>query len=278
MDKLVVGVITFFAASLLIASLVGQRMADDDAKRSYAEAKMAGGARVVLASDIFIGPGLDPDPDVARCMIEAGAKPPRNLIWEGAAKGWRSPKLHPEPRVFEDAAVYRGRVEVWEQAMRGYVTIVAADWVDCRKSSEPPPVARAQPSPTIPGAYKFDFQVADARCKFPPPTLQIAISYQATAKPPFKLTINLPQGQLVLPGELQEPDYTFRARFEDKSQAQLLPGAKASGINAYLELRGRFDVFDNRTIIREGVGESSFKLDGEGGTCRFSYGATRLDG
>jgi hypothetical protein len=107
---------------------------------------------------------------------------------------------------------------------------------------------------------------------------------------PFTITVQFDKqaaggkgtAPITLQGELTRPELSFRADFDKKQSSRLFDGGLLQGGEIKSEftmsIRGRFDVFNRRTIVREGVGEWSLTLDGQGGTCRFSYGATRHEG
>ncbi len=228
---------------------------------------------------VFIGPAPDVNPKIATCQIDAAKK--HGVNWAGSAKGWRG--VYPDPDYTEDVEANKALTAKSISDMNGLVNfVVRPDWVDCKGDLPPGQIADPEPPVKIPGQYDVESTVADSRCKFPAPKTVISI----VEKPTFTITIRFPPAAvggkrapvaIVLRGTLTKPDLTFSAHWDETDTGSFLWDSTFSG-RLELNMRGRFDSFNRRTIIREGVGDWTLTLDNQGGTCRYSYGATRQDG
>jgi hypothetical protein len=230
-----------------------------------------GGPRQVTPQTIGIGPKLSKDPDAAECQRSVGARV--GLTWAGSTKRWRAPADYPEP-VLEGRNLEKDRevFSAWLDQMSDLVASVAADLAHCEEKPEPAPSPPPAPKLIITGQYDVEATGSgNAACPFPPPTMRWSIDEGG-----FSVTIHLGAAAVPLRGTLDAADLRFRVYADGQTAAVLLGKDSLLGIDLSITVKGRFDAFGGRTIVREGTGELVVAgINGQTVTCPFTYGATR---
>lgn len=221
----------------------------------------------------FIGPALSSEGDEGECQQKMAAE--RGASWTGNATGWRAPNVWPEPtpdplEQVPDPATMRGRWRAWADGMNGLMADIRKGWPDCKGSTKPPEVAVATPKPTINGTFEFEFEPGNCKNTLPP--MKVGITEK-----PFTMVLQSAQDTATLTGALQDRDLTFRASGEQNGETTLLPNQVGTTKTHFrIELEGRFDLFEDRTIIREGRGEVEVRFDNQPNPpCTFTYSAKR---
>lgn len=206
----------------------------------------------------FIGPPLPKDPDQAACVRQTASG--RGLVWNDT-KGWRAPGRYDEPDLTGDLAQARGRISAWTDQMTSYVASVRPDWEPCLAPratvGAPPP----EDKPLVQGRYRLEVGGGGGGCAdVPPPGAADVIESGGE-----KLTISLREAgfpqPLPLAGAIR-PDYSFDVE---------LTGEFFGG-PVTVRLTGRFDVFEQRTLLRDGV--LTYTLSGQ--SCQFGIFGERL--
>lgn len=229
------------------------------------------GPRATPAPPPFIGPAPSAGA-VGDCEVKKAAE--RGARWTGSA-GWRAPGVWPEPLPDDpsnnDPAVMRGRWRAWNEGMTGLLASIRESWVDCRAIPPPKPLPPPEPTPTVAGTYTFTFDAGTCGAALPPLTGTVI-------ERPFGLALQTTSGTVTLSGTLQQDDLTFTVAAEDRGKTTFITG-QTTATETYFRigLAGRFALFVEQTIIREGRGELEVKFDNAGKPpCTFSFTAQRV--
>ncbi|MBK9180712.1 MAG: hypothetical protein IPM45_14325 [Acidimicrobiales bacterium] len=239
-----------FAPAFVTAVL--QDLNDIRNGRWWGSGQVASATQPPIRSIPFVGPAPPSDQQQAACVQQIAQG--FGLQWTGASQGWRAPGSYPEPVLTGDPSVDRPAVYDWTSAMNGLVALASERWQSCFTTTTEGATTTLV-EPVIPGTYLLTFQGGgNDVCQLPAP-MTVRVSRDGA-----NVTVT---GPLVPGGGEASVTAPLGADFSFNGSASL-----PSGIG--IGLRGRFDLFDQTTLIRDGL-----LTHDVGGGCGYSFQGER---